>query len=73
MVGEIRDLETAENAIRAALIGRMVLSTMHTNSAEGAITRLIDLGIPRFLIEDTVRGVLAQTLVPRMCEACPQF
>ena len=70
MVGEIRDLETAENAIRAALMGRMVLSTVHTNSAIGAIDRLLDLGVEPFLLAATLRGVLSQRLVPRLCEAC---
>ena len=72
MVGEIRDLETAENAIRAALMGRMVLSTVHTNSAVGAIDRLLDLGVEPFLLAATLRGVLSQRLVPRLCESCAE-
>ncbi|MEM7677283.1 MAG: GspE/PulE family protein [Myxococcota bacterium] len=70
MVGEIRDLETAENAVRAALMGRIVLSTMHTNSARGAVNRLIDLGVPRFLLASVLQGVLAQRLERRVCEVC---
>jgi len=63
MVGEIRDEETAEIACRAALVGRMVLSTLHTNTPEGARGRLHDLGVPDYIITDTLRGVLAQRLV----------
>ena len=70
LVGEIRDLETAENAIRAALMGRMVLSTVHTNSAIGAIERLIDLGAPPYLLGSTLRGILSQRLVRRCCGSC---
>lgn len=70
MVGEIRDKETAENAIRAALMGRMVLSTVHTNSAAGAIDRLIDLGVPAFLLGATLNGVLSQRLVRKVCPHC---
>ena len=62
MVGEIRDEETAEIACRAALVGRMVLSTLHTNSPEGAVTRLQDLGVPTYIIRDVLRGVLGQQL-----------
>lgn len=64
MVGEIRDQETAEIACRAALVGRMVLSTLHTNSPEGAMTRLIDLGVPSYIVQDVLRGTLGQTLLP---------
>jgi type II secretory ATPase GspE/PulE/Tfp pilus assembly ATPase PilB-like protein len=63
MVGEIRDEETAEIACRAALVGRMVLSTLHTNSPEGALTRLVDLGVPEYIVRDVLRGVLGQKLV----------
>ena len=70
MVGEIRDQETAEIAVRAALIGRLVLSTIHTNDSISAITRLIDLGVPSFLLASTLRGVLSQRLVKRLCERC---
>jgi general secretion pathway protein E len=72
MVGEIRDLETAEMAIQAALTGHLVFSTLHTNDASSAITRLIDLGVPPYLIGATVIGVLAQRLVRTLCTACKQ-
>jgi len=62
MVGEIRDEETAEIACRAALVGRMVLSTLHTNTPEGAVTRLTDLGVPEYVVKDVLRGVLGQKL-----------
>ncbi|MBW2553711.1 MAG: Flp pilus assembly complex ATPase component TadA [Deltaproteobacteria bacterium] len=70
MVGEIRDLETAENAIQAALTGHLVLSTLHTNDAVSSITRLIDLGVEPFLINATLVGVIAQRLVRRICPNC---
>ena len=70
MVGEIRDLETAENAIQAALTGHLVLSTLHTNDAVSAITRLIDLGVEPFLINATLIGVVAQRLVRIICPHC---
>ena len=72
MVGEIRDLPTAEMAIQAALTGHLVFSTLHTNDAVGAITRLADLGVPPYLISATVIGVLAQRLVRTLCPACKQ-
>lgn len=72
MVGEIRDLETAEMAIQAALTGHLVLSTLHTNDAPSAITRLLDLGVPSFLINATLLGVLAQRLVRTLCPHCKQ-
>ncbi len=72
MVGEIRDLATAEMAIQAALTGHLVFSTLHTNDAASAITRLIDLGVPPYLIGATVIGVLAQRLVRTLCPACKQ-
>ena len=72
MVGEIRDLETAEMAIQAALTGHLVLSTLHTNDAPAAITRLQDLGVPSYLIQSTVLGVLAQRLVRTLCPHCKQ-
>jgi general secretion pathway protein E len=72
MVGEIRDLETAEMAIQAALTGHLVFSTLHTNDAASAVTRLIDLGVPPYLIGSTVIGVLAQRLVRTLCIACKQ-
>jgi general secretion pathway protein E len=70
MVGEMRDLETAEIAIQAALTGHLVLSTLHTNSAAGTVTRLLDMGIEDYLVTSTVTGVLAQRLVRKLCEEC---
>jgi general secretion pathway protein E/type IV pilus assembly protein PilB len=70
MVGEIRDRETAQIAIQAALTGHLVLSTLHTNDAPSAITRLIDMGIAPFLVASTVQGVLAQRLVRHICPSC---
>ena len=72
MVGEIRDLATAEMAIQAALTGHLVFSTLHTNDAASAITRLIDLGVPAYLISATVIGVLAQRLARTLCPACKE-
>lgn len=72
MVGEIRDHETAELAIQASLTGHLVLSTLHTNDAPGAITRLVDMQIQRFQISSTVLGVLAQRLVRRLCPHCKE-
>lgn len=70
MIGEIRDLETAEMAIQAALTGHLVLSTLHTNDAPGAISRLLELGIPHYLINATLLGVMAQRLVRLLCPHC---
>ena len=70
MVGEIRDVETAEIAIQAALTGHLVLSTVHTNSAVGAITRLRDMGAEPFLLSSTIAAVVAQRLVRRLCPSC---
>jgi general secretion pathway protein E len=70
MVGEIRDLETAENAVQAALTGHLVFSTLHTNDASSSITRLLDLGLPSYLIASTVIGIMAQRLVRRICKQC---
>jgi general secretion pathway protein E len=70
MIGEIRDLETAEMAIQAALTGHLVLSTLHTNDAPAAITRLLDLGVPPYLITGTLLGVMAQRLVRTLCPHC---
>jgi general secretion pathway protein E len=70
MVGEIRDAEVAEMAVQAALTGHVVLSTLHTNDAPTAITRLQDLGVPDFLIGSTLAGVVAQRLVRRICDGC---
>ncbi len=72
MIGEIRDLETAEIAIQSALTGHLVFSTLHTNDAPSALTRLIDLGVGAFLLSSTVRGILAQRLVRAICPACKQ-
>ena len=70
MIGEIRDLETAEMAIQAALTGHLVLSTLHTNDAPSAITRLLDLGVPAYLINSTLLGIMAQRLVRTLCPHC---
>ena len=70
MIGEIRDRETAENAVQAALTGHLVLSTLHTNDAPSSITRLLDIGIPAFLISSTVNGIIAQRLVRSICQEC---
>jgi len=72
MVGEIRDLETAQIAIQASLTGHLVLSTLHTNDAPSAVTRLVDMGIEPFLLASTLEAVLAQRLVRRLCPACRQ-
>jgi len=72
MVGEIRDLETAEMAIQAALTGHLVLTTLHTNDAPSAISRLLDLGVPPYLINATLLGVLAQRLVRTLCPHCKE-
>ncbi|HET9484378.1 MAG TPA: GspE/PulE family protein [Xanthomonadales bacterium] len=70
MVGEIRDLETAQMAVQASLTGHLVLSTLHTNDAPSAVTRLLDLGVPHYLIQTTLAGVVAQRLVRRLCAKC---
>ncbi|MBN2371058.1 MAG: type II/IV secretion system protein [Vicinamibacteria bacterium] len=72
MVGEIRDPETAEYAVQAALTGHLVLSTLHTNDAPSSITRLLDLGVPHFLVTSTVIGILAQRLVRQICPHCAE-
>ena len=72
MVGEIRDLATADMAIQASLTGHLVFSTLHTNDSASAITRLMDLGVPSYLISATVIGVLAQRLVRTLCPQCKQ-
>jgi general secretion pathway protein E len=72
MVGEIRDLETAEIAVQSSLTGHLVLSTLHTNSAVGAVTRLRDMGVEPFLLSSTLLGVLAQRLVRLLCKECKQ-
>ncbi len=70
MVGEIRDLATADMAVQAALTGHLVFSTLHTNDAPSAITRLMELGVPPYLINATLLGVLAQRLVRTLCKQC---
>lgn len=70
MVGEIRDLETAEMAIQASLTGHLVFSTLHTNNAPSAITRLLNLGVPDYLIQQTILGVMAQRLLRLLCKSC---
>jgi general secretion pathway protein E len=72
MIGEMRDLETAENAVQSALTGHLVLSTLHTNDAPSSITRLLDLGVPSFLIQATLIGVIAQRLLRVICEYCKE-
>ena len=72
LVGEIRDLETAENAIQASLTGHLVFSTLHTNDAAGAFTRMIDMGVEPFLVASTVEAVMAQRLVRKICTACKE-
>jgi type II secretory ATPase GspE/PulE/Tfp pilus assembly ATPase PilB-like protein len=72
LIGEIRDLETAEIAVSAALTGHLVLSTLHTNDAAGAISRLINIGIPPFLVGSALIGTVAQRLVRRVCPKCRQ-
>jgi type IV pilus assembly protein PilB len=70
MIGEIRDEETAQIAVRAAITGHLVLSTLHTNDAPGAITRLVDMGVEPYLAADAIVAVIAQRLVRRLCPAC---
>jgi general secretion pathway protein E len=70
MIGEIRDLETAQIAVQASLTGHLVLATLHTNDAPGAVTRLIDMGIEPYLLASTLNGVLAQRLVRKLCAEC---
>ena len=70
MVGEIRDLETAEIAIQASLTGHLVFSTVHTNDAAGAVTRLVDMGVEPFLVASSLIGILAQRLVRVLCKDC---
>lgn len=72
MIGEIRDLETAEIAVQASLTGHLVLSTLHTNSALGAISRLMDMGVESFLLSSSLRGLIAQRLVRKLCVDCRQ-
>ncbi|ANE55328.1 GspE/PulE family protein [Methylomonas sp. DH-1] len=70
MVGEIRDLETAEMAVQASLTGHLVISTLHTNNAPAAVTRLLDIGVPGYLIQQTVLGIMAQRLIRVLCRHC---
>ncbi|MDD3469618.1 MAG: ATPase, T2SS/T4P/T4SS family [Thermoguttaceae bacterium] len=70
LVGEIRDLETAENAVQASLTGHLVFSTLHTNDAAGAFMRLVDMGVEPFLVSSTVEGIMAQRLVRKICPEC---
>lgn len=72
LIGEIRDQETAENAIQASLTGHLVFSTLHTNDAAGAFTRIVDMGIEPFLVSSTVEAIMAQRLVRRLCSDCKQ-
>ena len=72
MVGEIRDTETAQIAIRAAITGHLVLSTLHTNNAPGAVLRLIDMGIEPYLVNDALVAVISQRLIKKLCPACKQ-
>ena len=72
MIGEIRDLETAEIAVNASLTGHMVFSTLHTNDAPSAVSRLVDIGVKPFLVSASLRGVLAQRLVRRICPDCTE-
>jgi general secretion pathway protein E len=72
LVGEIRDFETAENAIQASLTGHLVFSTLHTNDAASAFTRMVDIGVEPFLVTSTVEGVMAQRLVRTLCKECRQ-
>jgi general secretion pathway protein E len=72
MLGEMRDLDTAENAVQAALTGHLVLSTLHTNDAPSAVTRLLDLGVPSFLIQASLVGLVAQRLVKKICPNCAE-
>ena len=70
MVGKIRDAETARLAIQAALTGHLVISSLHTNTALGAVTRLIDMGIEPFLISAALKGVIGQRLIKKLCTSC---
>jgi general secretion pathway protein E len=72
MVGEIRDLETAEMAVQSALTGHLVLSTLHTNDAPGAVARLLELGVPAYLLNATLNGVMGQRLVRTLCPHCKE-
>jgi general secretion pathway protein E len=73
MVGEIRDLETANMAVQAALTGHLVLSTLHTNDSPSSMSRMLELGVPAYLIKATVRGIMSQRLVRILCPECKTF
>ena len=73
MIGEIRDEETAQIGIRAAITGHLVFSTLHTNDAPGSVTRLIDMGVPPYLVADSVVGVIAQRLIKKLCPQCKRL
>jgi general secretion pathway protein E/type IV pilus assembly protein PilB len=72
MIGEIRDLETANIAVQASLTGHLVFSTLHTNDAPSAVTRLIDMGVKLFLVASSVRAIMAQRLIRRICQQCKE-
>ena len=72
MIGEIRDSETAQIAVQAAITGHLVVSTLHTNSAASTVTRIIDMGIEPYVAGDALVGVIAQRLVRRLCSSCKQ-
>jgi general secretion pathway protein E/type IV pilus assembly protein PilB len=72
LIGEIRDLETAEIAVNASLTGHLCFSTLHTNDAPSAITRLIDIGVKPFLVASSIRGLMAQRLVRKVCKNCAE-
>jgi general secretion pathway protein E len=72
MIGEMRDAETVRIAVQSALTGHLVLSTLHTNDAAGAITRLLDMGVEDYLLTSTINGIVGQRLVRRLCEHCKQ-
>jgi general secretion pathway protein E len=73
MIGEIRDLETAQIAVQASLTGHLVLATLHTNDSAAAVTRLLDMGIEPFLLSSSLLGVVAQRLVRKLCAHCKQY
>jgi type IV pilus assembly protein PilB len=73
MIGEIRDAETADIAVKSALTGHLVLSSVHANDATGTVTRLIDMDVPRYLVGSAVSMVMAQRLVRRVCERCKEW
>jgi general secretion pathway protein E len=73
MIGEIRDLETAQIAVQASLTGHLVLATLHTNDSAAAVTRLLDMGIEPFLLSSSLIGAVAQRLVRKLCENCKTF